>query len=62
MSKQTYTPAQMKSAEQMARTLLSVPEDQRNVFRMMVDAMLVGATITNLLDGQRIGAAIRPGV
>ncbi|MBQ9348097.1 MAG: hypothetical protein IJT94_12305 [Oscillibacter sp.] len=44
---QVYTPEQMKSAEQMARTIGSVPLDTRSAFRMMIDAMLVGATITH---------------
>lgn len=42
----TYTPEEIKSAEQMARAIRDAPENQRNAFRMMVDAMLVGASIT----------------
>lgn len=50
-----YTPEQMKSAEQMAQAICDASENQRNIFRMMVDAMLVGASIT-----QRENAAVSP--
>ena len=43
MTEKTYTNDQMEDAKKLAQALVSVPEEKRPTFTLMVEAMLIGA-------------------
>lgn len=45
MTEKTYTNDQMEDAKKLAQALVSVPEEKRPTFTLMVEAMLIGAEL-----------------
>ena len=52
----TYTPAEMNEAKKLAEALVSVPENKRSIFTIMVESMLIGAELAE----KQMAAASRP--
>ena len=45
MENKTYTNEQMEDAKKLAKALMSVPDEKRPVFSLMVESMLIGAEL-----------------
>ncbi len=45
MKTEKYTPEQMEDAKKLAKALVSVPDDKRPFFALMVESMLIGAEL-----------------
>lgn len=45
MTEKTYTPDQMEDAKKLAQALVSVPSENRFMFTLMVESMLIGAEL-----------------
>lgn len=43
--KKNYTPDQMEDAKKLAKALVSVPDEKRSFFALMVESMLIGAEL-----------------
>lgn len=43
--KKNYTPDQMEDAKKLAKALVSVPDEKRPFFALMVESMLIGAEL-----------------
>lgn len=45
MKAKEYTPDQMEDAKKLAKALVSVPDEKRPFFALMVESMLIGAEL-----------------
>lgn len=45
MNEKTYTTEQMEDAKKLAQALVSVPDEKRSMFTLMVESMLIGAEL-----------------
>ncbi len=45
MTEKKYTPDQMEDAKKLAQALVSVSDEKRPVFALMLESMLIGAEI-----------------
>lgn len=45
MNEKFYTQKQMEDAKALAKALVSVPDEKRPMFALMVEAMLIGAEL-----------------
>lgn len=52
--KKNYTPDQMEDAKKLAKALVSVPDEKRPFFTLMVESMLIGAELAE----KQLAAAI----
>lgn len=43
--KKNYTPDQMEDAKKLAKALVSVPDEKRPFFALLVESMLIGAEL-----------------
>ena len=57
MDKKTYTTEQMEDAKKLAQAIVSVPDEKRSIFTLMVESMLIGAELAE----KQMTAASRPG-
>lgn len=45
IEKKNYTPGQIEDAKKLAKALVSVPDEKRPFFALMVESMLIGAEL-----------------
>ncbi len=57
MTEKQYTPEQMADAAKLAKAIVSVPSENRSIFTLMVEAMLIGA---ELAEKRLLGTAATP--
>lgn len=50
MNKDMYNPKQMEDARELAKVLISVSEDKRPIFVLMMEAMIIGAELAKVAE------------
>lgn len=49
MMKEVYTPEQMVNADRLAKVIANIPESKKAMFRMMMEALILGAEMAESL-------------